>query len=117
MFPRAVKIPVAGLKTSALESTVFKPLEPPVIRMVPFGKRVEEWRTRGEVMLPVGVQIPVFGSNSSVLASSVTVKGETEILFTPPATSTLPSGKSVAEWKYLAAFKLPVGAKVPVPGV
>ncbi len=53
---------------------------------------------------PVGVQVPVAGSYSSATVLS------------PPATSTLPEGSSVAVWPWWLTDREATGLHVPVSG-
>jgi hypothetical protein len=53
-------------------------------------------------MLPVAENVPVDGSYNSAVASP------------PPAISTMPLGRSIAEWNERGALILPVGVNVPV---
>jgi hypothetical protein len=57
-----------------------------------------------------GVGVGVQGSYNSALARSLPP------LLSPPATSTIPLGSSVAVWNRRAVLRLPVAAQVPLAG-
>ena len=61
------------------------------------------WPNCGVIMLPVSVQDPAPGSYSSAEPSAAP-----ESPLRPPATSTLPSGSSVAVWSLREVIMLPV---------
>jgi hypothetical protein len=65
ILPVAVKVPVAGLYSSALARSEV--LVPPATRTIPFCNSVAVWYTRAVVMLPVAVNVPVDGSYSSAV--------------------------------------------------
>jgi hypothetical protein len=59
-------------------------------------------------MLPVAVNVPATGSNSSALARA-------RLSLSPPAISTFPLGNKVAVCRSLAVVILPAGAKLFAP--
>src|SRR2546426_1133324 len=64
-------------------------LSPPATRTRPSCRRTAAWRVLGVLMLPVAVNVPVDGSNSSAVA-------RTWVADEPPATSTFPFVSRVA---------------------
>ena len=62
-----VKVPVAGLYSSAL-AKVLPWVVPPAISTLPLLSSVAVWHSRAVFRLPVGVKVPVAGSYSSALA-------------------------------------------------
>src|SRR5882757_6350276 len=69
---------------------------------------------RASCIDPVAVQLPVAGSYSS--AEERVSGASAERMRSPPATSTRPSGSSVAEWPYRSPVMPPVGDQPPVAG-
>ena len=67
--------------------------------------------SRSACMFAIAVQDPVSGSYSS--AASV---GSSPRRRAPPATSTLPSGSSVAVWLWRGVVIFPVADQVPLSG-
>src|SRR6516165_10077488 len=116
MLPVGVNFPVAGLYSSALDSGLNFASSPPAMSTWPSGSRVADGfpspatPERPWCMLPVTDQVPVAGLNSSALASA-------KLLPEPPATSTWPSGSSVAVALIRGVFSWPVTAQVPVAGL
>src|SRR5712691_7230952 len=64
---------------------------------------------RATFIAPVGTHIPVFGSYSSALGSG-------SVGVVPPATSTLPFGRSVTDWACRGVRMLPVIDQATVGG-
>src|SRR5262245_60202674 len=58
MLPVAVKLPVEGSYRSALDNRCST-VEPPAIRTLPSRRSVAVFPSRGLIMLPVGVKVPV----------------------------------------------------------
>ena len=103
--------------TKSIEVRAYPPsscTKPPTRRTLPSGRRVAEWCFRGSESSGPGDHEFVAGSNISVvelmLESSPTG-------CTPPAASTLPSGRSVSEWSTLGLDRSLVGVHVPATGV
>src|SRR5215813_2057489 len=71
---------------------------PPATNTVPSSSAVAEWPARRADMSPVGVNLPVEGSNSSALAVvEYPHLGSLQARLSPPAIRTVPSGNNVAE--------------------
>ncbi|OGN81047.1 MAG: hypothetical protein A2X23_10375 [Chloroflexi bacterium GWC2_73_18] len=68
------------------------------------------WSKRASAMLAVAVHRPLLGSYSSADRAVASSLGP------PPATSTVPSGSSVAVWPPRAVVMLPVAVHRPLPG-
>src|SRR5450756_549154 len=122
MLPVAVQDPLLGSYSSA-EASVGPPppmsppgsAVPPATSTLPSGSSVAVWNMRGVTMLPVAVQDPLLGSYSSAEASALLLP-VTLLLPVPPATSTLPSGSSVAVWDWRGVGMLPVAVQDPLFG-
>src|ERR1700728_517118 len=117
------QVPVAGSYSSALLVSVQKsssqPVKPPATSTLPSGSRVAVWYSRSTCIRPVSVQVPVAGSYSSALRRvlrKLPALQEWPRLQPPPATSTSPSGSSVAVSPDLATFIAPVAVQVPATG-
>ena len=65
--------------------------------------------SRPTLMLPVAVQVPADGSYSSA-------EDKAPVLLRPPATRTLPLGKSAAVVSSRATVMLPVAVQAPADG-
>src|SRR5450756_1874813 len=121
MLPVAVQNPLPGSYSSAeasggLRLALLLP-RPPATSTLPSGSSVAVWDWRGMGMLPVAVQDPLLGSYSSAEASvgpppPMSPPGSA----VPPATSTLPSGSSVAVWNMRGVTMLPVAVQDPLLG-
>src|SRR5450759_4219348 len=119
MFPVAVQDPLPGSYSAAeasggLRLALLLP-EPPATSTLPSGSSVAVWDWRGVTMFPVAVQDPLLGSYSSAEASALLLP-VTLLLPVPPATSTLPSGSSVAVWDWRGVTMLPAAVQDPLPG-
>src|SRR3990172_8457708 len=112
MFGTVVHDPLPGSYNSAEVQVGVVSYSPPVTRTVPSGSSVAVWFRRGVTMLPVAFQVPVCGSYSSAAAST----SRFGPLPKPPATSTLPSGSSVAVWYLRPVTMFPVAVQVPLSG-
>src|SRR5450756_1944188 len=120
MLPVAVQDPLFGSYSSAEASGGLPPpvsppgtlllTVPPVTSTWPSGSSVAVWNMRGVTMLPVTVQDPLLGSYSSAEASALLLP-VTLLLSVPPATSTLPSGSSVAVWNWRGVGIFPVAVQ------
>ena len=106
MLPVADQVLVRGSYSSA------EALPPPATSTVPSGSSVAVWRPRAVPMLPVAAQTPVLGSESSAEGTS----SPQPALMSPPATSTLPSGSSMAVACRRRTPMAPVAVQDPVLG-
>jgi len=116
MLPVGVNFPVAGLYSSALDSRLKFASSPPAMSTWPSESRVAEAPApfrpeRPWCMLPVTDQVPAAGLYSSALFRALLLPPE------PPATSTWPSGSSVAVASIRGVFIWPVTAQVPAAGL
>src|SRR6266542_1216641 len=84
---------VAGSYSSA-ELAVPGSSPPPATRTLPSGSSVAVWSARGRAMLAAADQLFVAGSYSWAEALEM----DPPTAFSPPTTSTFPSGSSVAVW-------------------
>jgi hypothetical protein len=102
MLSISLKVPLEGSYTSALAVGEFPaPTNPPTIKTVPSASRVAVCRRRDVIMLPVGMNEPVEGSNSSALAVP------------PPAIRTFPFWSRVAVCPDRAVIMSPVAVNAP----
>jgi hypothetical protein len=77
---------------------------PPVISTFPLLSRVAAWLARPVAMLPAGVNVPIVGSNSSAVASTLV-----PLMSNPPLRG---PGRCLAAWpdgRIVQAAMLPVG--------
>src|SRR5580700_2143653 len=123
--PVCVHVPVAGLYSSALATSLQKSssqlLKPPAASTWPSGSRVAVWNWRANFIDPVLAQVPVAGLYSSALVRVLRKLPASQPyawpLQPPPATSTWPFGSRVAVCPDRATFSAPVGDHLPVAGL
>jgi hypothetical protein len=85
-----MKVPVAGLYSSALERAEPLLLPPPAIITIPLLSNVAEWRERAAFRLPVALKVPVVALYCSALERVAL------LVLVPPATRTIPLFSNVA---------------------
>jgi len=86
-------------------SSALPDASPPAMSTLPLVNRVAVCHSLGPLMLPIAVNVPALGLNTSTLAEDA-----------PPAMSTVPSVNNVAVWKERAIVMLPVAVNLPAFG-
>src|SRR3954447_9776408 len=122
MSPAAVHFPVAGSYSSVEARIASGASSAPATRTLPSVSRVAVCSNRGDVMVPVAVQRPVFGlysSDSAIAPLGSPTDGQPFVAgpgHLPPATRTRPLGSSVAVCHARGWIMSPVLLHVPARG-
>ena len=112
--PIWLKVPVAGSYTSTeLIDCELSEVSPPAMSTRPFFSNVAVWFWRPLIIDPVALNFPVAGSYSYAELGMLALA---PVMLDPPATSTRPSGRSVAVSPSRGVDIDPVELNFPVVG-